>query len=65
MKDFENEPIIDTFSSNELQKIIVDQKTQYDIDKILCKRKRKGKSHVLLAGLVGLQNLTVRLMKIK
>ena len=48
VKDFANDPILDKFSSNELQKVMVDQDTQYDIDKIIRKRKRKGKTQVLV-----------------
>ena len=48
VKDFANDPIIDKFSSDELQKVIVDQDMQYDIDKIIRKRKRKGKTQVLV-----------------
>ena len=48
VKDFANEPIIDKFSSKELQKVIVDGDTQYDIEKIIRKRKRRGKSQVLV-----------------
>ena len=48
VKDFANDPIIDKFSSDELQKVIVDQDTQYDTDKIIRKRKRKGKTQVLV-----------------
>ena len=48
IKDFTNDPIIDKFSNDELQKVSVDQDTQYDIDKILRKRKKRGKTQVLV-----------------
>ena len=48
IKDFANDPIIDKFSNDELQKVSVDQDTQYDIDKILRKRKKRGKTQVLV-----------------
>ena len=48
VKDFANKPIIYKFSNDELQKVIVDQDTQYDIDKIIKKRKRQGKTQVLV-----------------
>ena len=48
VKDFANDPIRDKFSNDELQKVIVDQDTQYDIDKIIKKRKRGGKTQVLV-----------------
>ena len=48
VKDFANDPIIDKFSSDELQKVTVDQNTQYDVDKILRKRKKRGRTQVLV-----------------
>ena len=48
VKDFANDPIIDQFSSDELQKVTVDQDTQYDEDKIPRKRKKRGKMQVLV-----------------
>ena len=46
LKDFNNEPIIDSFMEPELQKVEVTDDTTYDIEKII--RKRKGKSQVLV-----------------
>ena len=48
VKDFANDPIIDKFSTHELQKVFVDQDTQYDVDKILRRRKKRGKTQVLV-----------------
>ena len=48
IKDFANDPIIDKISNDELQKVSVDQDTQYDIDKILRKRKKRRKTQVLM-----------------
>ena len=48
VKDYHNDPIIDKFSTEELQKVIIDQDTHYDIDKILRKRKKRGKTQVLV-----------------
>ena len=48
VKDFANDPIIDKFSSDELQKVTVGQDTQYDVDKILRKRKKRGRTQVLV-----------------
>ena len=48
VKDFANEPIIDKFSNDELQKVLVDEDTQYDVDKVLRKRKRNGKTQLLV-----------------
>ena len=48
VKDFGNDPIIDKFSKDELQKVIVDQNTHYDIEKVLRKRKKKGKTQLLV-----------------
>lgn len=48
VKDFANDPIIDKFSNDELQKVIVDQDTRYDIEKIIRKRKTRGKTQVLV-----------------
>ena len=48
VKDFTNEPIIDKFSNDELQKVIVDEDTQYDVEEVLRKRRRKGKTQVLV-----------------
>ena len=48
VKDFANDPILDKFFGDELQKVMVDQDTQYDIEKIIKKRKRQGKTQVLV-----------------
>ena len=48
VKDFASEPIRDKFSADELQKVTVDRDTQYDIEKILWKRKVRGKTQVLV-----------------
>ena len=48
LKDFNNEPIIDSFMEHELQKVEVTDDTSYDIEKIIRRRKRKGKSQVLV-----------------
>ena len=48
VKDYHNDPIIDKFSTEELQKVIIDQDTRYDIDKILGKKKKRGKTQVLV-----------------
>ena len=46
VKDFANDPIIDKFSADELQKVNVSEDTQYDIEKVLKKRKNKGKTQL-------------------
>ena len=48
VKDFANDPITDKFSSDELQKVTVDQNTQYDVDKVLRKQKKRGRTQVLV-----------------
>ena len=48
LKDFNNEPIVDSFLPSELQKVEVSDSTTYDIEKILKRRKRKGQSEVLV-----------------
>ena len=48
VKDFDNDPIIDQFSNEELQKVLVDEGTHYDVDEILHKRKRNGKTQLLV-----------------
>ena len=48
VKDFDNDPIIDQFSNEELQKVLVDEGTHYDVDEILRKRKRNGKTQLLV-----------------
>ena len=48
IKDFQNEPILDSFLPSELQKVEVDESTSYDIEKILKRRTRKGVKEVLV-----------------
>ena len=48
VKYYHNDPIIDKFSTKELQNVIIHQDTHYDIDKILRKRKKRGKKQVLV-----------------
>ena len=45
VKDFANDPIIDKFSNDELQKVLVDEGTHYDVEE---KRRRKGKTQLLV-----------------
>jgi hypothetical protein len=48
LKDFHNDQIEGTFYENELQKVLVNDDTVYKIEKILTKRKRKGKNEYLV-----------------
>ena len=48
LKDFDNEPLIDSFLPSELQKVEVNDSTTYEIEKILKKRTYKRKKQVLV-----------------
>ena len=48
VKDFANDSIIDKFLNDELQKVWVDEGTHYDVEEVLRKRRRKGKTQVLV-----------------
>ena len=48
LKDFNNEPILDSFMEPELQKVEITGDSTYDIEKIIRKRTLKGKKQVLV-----------------
>lgn len=48
LSDWEGESITGSFYESELQKVRVDDKTEYKIEKVLRKRKRNGKEEVLV-----------------
>lgn len=48
LKSWDNDPVKGNFYVNELSKIIVDENTEYKIDKILKKRTRRGVKEVLV-----------------
>ena len=48
LKDFNNEPISDSFLTSELQKVNITSDTAYEIEKVLRTRKIKGKKQALI-----------------
>ena len=48
VKDFKNKPIEGSFYRNELQKVLVDDNTAYNIEKIIKTRKNKGQKELFV-----------------